>query len=301
VATEDGTTDNGRGEHRQDTNVVPFPGDWIGPRDELVPVGRPVERSGPPLGLIAGEEQREATGSASQAGGSDVLPPFTPDTFWSEHSDAIHDVLKAPASAPELPARRSRPWQAVPGLLPATIAWVRRRAPSASWPRGRSVRQPSMRQVTMLLALTAVAVVFAPVVASRLAGGSRQHPSAVARVGTPAPGETAAASGRRAVSASPYSGAGAAPVIRPRPHLAGGRHRARRVHGRRSRTSTSGIFVSDSVPASSGGSGQRGSSAGSPGPSGGGQAHADSGTSNRSSAPAGPIGPGAPFGPGQLG
>jgi hypothetical protein len=263
-----------------------------------VATGRPAERAEPRLGLPAGAEEQ----ATSSADGGDVVAPFTPDTFWSEHSDAIHDVLKAPASAPQPPARRGRPWQAVRRLLLSTVVSVRRRALPASSPRFPSVRRPSVRQVAGLAALTAAAVAFVPAVTSRLAGGSRPHPSAAARVGNPGSGGMAPAAGPPAVSALPRSGPGADLVIRHRPRLAGARVRAHRAHARRGRTTTSGIFVGDKVPASSAGGGQTGNSAGSPpANSGGGQASADNGASGHSSPPPGPVGPGAPFGPGQVG
>ncbi len=257
MATEDRTTDNGRGEHRQDTNVVPFPGDWIGPRDELVPV--------------ASDSVRER----------DAGPPFEPDAFWSENSDAIHDVLKAPAPQPELPARSRRPR-------------VRRPA----------VRLRPVAVFGSAVALTAVAVALVPALVASLAGQSRPHPSAVARTGSRQVAGATRAAGLVALSRLPRPGAGL--VARHRPRLAGARGRAHRAHGRRSRAVASGIFVSDRGAASSGGGGQTGSSWSAPAASGGSQgagggSRGTEGGGSVHAARSGPSGPGSFFGPGHLG
>jgi hypothetical protein len=62
--------------------VIPFPGDWIGPREELIPIraGEPADAEGP---------------TEEPPGG---------DTFWTENSGEIHSVLLAP----ERPDREGR-------------------------------------------------------------------------------------------------------------------------------------------------------------------------------------------------
>jgi hypothetical protein len=57
-------------------NVVPFPRDWIGPLDELVPIGPSAERDAEDAAL--GEE-------------------LAADSFWSESSASLHQVIEAPA------------------------------------------------------------------------------------------------------------------------------------------------------------------------------------------------------------
>ena len=63
---------------RSDGNVVPFPRDWLGPREELVPIGRPA-RDRPP-----------------DPTGEDDLPPAA-EAFWSEDSAALHDAVQGPS------------------------------------------------------------------------------------------------------------------------------------------------------------------------------------------------------------
>jgi hypothetical protein len=80
----------GRTEHRPDNNVVPFPRDWLGPRDELVPVGRR-DCDGAPNGA---QEPSSPASSARVVDSSPDLPPRAED-FWGEGSGAIHGVLQA--------------------------------------------------------------------------------------------------------------------------------------------------------------------------------------------------------------
>jgi hypothetical protein len=299
VATEDRTTDKGRREPREDTNVVPFPGDWIGPRDELVPV---------------------ATGPAGSVSGEDVVPPLAPDAFWSEHSDAVHDVLKAPAPQPELPVRGRRPRVPYREALASMVAWMPRPGVPSSRPHLPPLRLPALRLPTVCrpavrlrlvvvfwsaVAVTAVAVVCVPALVSSLAGRSRPHPSAIARAGSRDSGGLARAAGLMAVTRSPRPHAGVGPAVGQRSHRAGVRARARRAHARRSPTVTSGIMVSDRTSRSSAGAGQTGSAPLPPVYSGGGHAAvggSNAGGGSRPSPPApGPVGQGAPFGPGQMG
>lgn len=65
------------------SNVVPFPRDWIGPPEDLVPLG------GPEL------EGDEELGSALGA-----------DAFWGERSASLHEPIEAPA--PPAPIARIR-------------------------------------------------------------------------------------------------------------------------------------------------------------------------------------------------
>ena len=68
-------------ETRSDGDVVPFPRDWLGPREELVPFGPSARRT---------EEHR-----ALDDGG---FSPLRAEDFWSESSAAIHGALEAPAA-----------------------------------------------------------------------------------------------------------------------------------------------------------------------------------------------------------
>ena len=84
--TDDLHTDGGSGEELLDDNIVLFPRDWLGPRDELIPIGRPPERS--------------ANGPADEGG-----PAPTADDFWSEGSAAVQSALRAPEDFEAIGAR----------------------------------------------------------------------------------------------------------------------------------------------------------------------------------------------------
>lgn len=84
METEDQKSEWGSADGRPDGNVIPFPGDWIGPREELIPI--------------------EASAPATDAGGL-TEAPLGGDTFWSEKSDEIQSVLLAPEGP--APERRS--------------------------------------------------------------------------------------------------------------------------------------------------------------------------------------------------
>jgi hypothetical protein len=88
---------------------VRLPRDWLGPRDELVPIGR-VARSRP------AEPE------------SDVPPAA--DAFWSEDSAALHDAVQAPPAAawapigPAEPSARRRVRLPLHGRRPVRTALV---------------------------------------------------------------------------------------------------------------------------------------------------------------------------------
>jgi hypothetical protein len=76
VKTGDGQPEDS-GLTRNEENVIRLPRDWLGPPEELVPIG-PAAR--------ARAAQRELGGD---------MPP-TADAFWSEDSAALHDAVQAP-------------------------------------------------------------------------------------------------------------------------------------------------------------------------------------------------------------
>jgi hypothetical protein len=78
VKTGDGQPEDS-GLTRNEENVIRLPRDWLGPPEELVPIG-PAAR--------ARAAQRELGGD---------MPP-TADAFWSEDSAALHDAVQAPAA-----------------------------------------------------------------------------------------------------------------------------------------------------------------------------------------------------------
>jgi hypothetical protein len=73
-------------------NVVQFPRDWIGPLDDLVPIG-----------------------TSTEGGGEDIADVFAADAFWSEGSASLHQVIEVAAptgaakpQAPVVPVAGSR-------------------------------------------------------------------------------------------------------------------------------------------------------------------------------------------------
>ena len=62
-----------------------LPRDWLGPREELVPIG-------------AAARARAAQRAAEP--GLDDAPPPAAEAFWSEDSAALHDAVQGPAAAP---------------------------------------------------------------------------------------------------------------------------------------------------------------------------------------------------------
>lgn len=94
--TEGPQSDKGREEPPGD-NVVPFPRDWLGSRDELVPFGRRAEDDESP-----GAGRKPAQGGASGPSEPAEWPSAAPSAadFWSEDSMALHDVVRAPETPP---------------------------------------------------------------------------------------------------------------------------------------------------------------------------------------------------------
>ena len=95
MKTGDGETDDTGALTRDEENVIRLPRDWLGPPEELVPIG-PAAR--------ARAAQRELNGQT---------PPAA-DAFWSEDSAALHDALQAPPEPS--PQRLDPPVGLVPPL-----------------------------------------------------------------------------------------------------------------------------------------------------------------------------------------
>jgi hypothetical protein len=87
VATDDRDREEGTEETGDETNVVSFPRDWLGPREELVPFGK------------EGQSAEDAAHSR---------PPRAAD-FWDEGAAAIHDAVEAPDDADADAASTHRP------------------------------------------------------------------------------------------------------------------------------------------------------------------------------------------------
>lgn len=77
VEREGPQTESGKTNAPGASNVVPFPRDWFGPRDELVPIGQARPDPQPPA-----DRSRTAA------------------DFWGEESAAVHDALQGPPPEP---------------------------------------------------------------------------------------------------------------------------------------------------------------------------------------------------------
>jgi hypothetical protein len=103
VESDGPKTEGGGREARTQGNVVPFPRDWLGPREELVPFGK---RAYPE------SDRRPEDPEPTER----PLAPPPADAFWGEGSAEIHAVMPAPETR-ERPHRR-RPHQRRPRRRP---------------------------------------------------------------------------------------------------------------------------------------------------------------------------------------
>ena len=107
METEGPHSDTGTTKGSPDSNVVRFPRDWLGPREELVPFGstepsRGAESSGTSEPSGGGEQSRGGEQSGVSAGAA--TPPTAAD-FWSEEAVVLHDALQAPLAPVAEPSR----------------------------------------------------------------------------------------------------------------------------------------------------------------------------------------------------
>jgi hypothetical protein len=119
VESDGPTTEAGGGEARAQANVVPFPGDWFGPRQELVPIGKRA---------YSESEQRHEDDELAELA---VAAPPRPDAFWGEDSAEIHAVMPRPDDD----ERRGR--RAAVAVRPRFAAF---RAQSNNWLRSHALR-----------------------------------------------------------------------------------------------------------------------------------------------------------------
>ena len=159
------------------TKVVRLPRDWLGPREELVPFGRPP--TAPDLERSPGD----SPGSPGDYPGS---PPSAED-FWGERSAAIHDAVQAPVQDQ---ATGDEPGEDSLGLAPPNrivlprirIGGIpRRRTVIRSMPRRRTVIGGVPRRRTAVLTVAGAAV-GAAVAAAILSAAPAQHPARDARL-----------------------------------------------------------------------------------------------------------------------
>ena len=86
METEGPTTEHGGEQPGTNNNVVPFPRDWLGPREELIPFGN-------------------STGLGAE---SSVAGPGA-EAFWAGECDPLHAVVAAPAASAPIAGRRLQP------------------------------------------------------------------------------------------------------------------------------------------------------------------------------------------------
>ena len=215
---------------RSDENVVRFPRDWVGPLDELLPIG--------PL-------PRTAASSPDSPGGA-VLPPSA-DAFWGEDSAALHDaVISRDDGAATAPPLVTPPAGAVPpsttsaarnarlrglggpgGLIPRPhlIAGLRHRIRLGFdlVPRARLVAGVCLVAAVTLLAMTVIG--YAESGGAHRITRARVHPSPAPGRGTATDAALRPATKRLVHSA--HRPRGRRHVVRARAHA---RHHVRQVH-----------------------------------------------------------------------
>lgn len=272
---------------RAGDNVVRFPGDWIGPREELVPFG--------------------AAADALDAS-MDVNASLDADAFWGENSASLHEAVQPPR------VDTPRSLRAVPRA--ASSAHPSRRA-RGSW---RTLELPRLRFKLVAPGAAACLAVVAVIALSAGFGASvSTRKLSLAAVGSskvgrraPADDENAAA-GLRAGQVADTEHHGATRLRKPAAHV----KLTRRAHSRTDRSPATTSVTGGSVTPSYNGepvsdttsqtidtsTGSDESAAEDSGEVSGAEPSSStpSETSADSTSAAGPTGPGAPFGPGTQG
>jgi hypothetical protein len=273
------------GGHEDDAtaNVVHFPRDWFGPREELVPFG-------------PGSEEQAGDGGGEVAP-VEILspPPVRAEDFWGEDSASIHNAMQAPAGTERAGVSET---VGVSGTLVAGGA--AHTATGGRVPLRVRARRPLALRLGRRRALALSGVGAAAVALTVVTLGSLR--SQVVR--TPEVSGAIDGLSPAAISAVPPALAARPAGSRARPM----HRRTARAHSRVSRartrgtgassSSTSSAQVASTAPAATQPSSAAPPSNESAPPT---QATSDSGAGSASSPPAGPVGAGAPFGPGRLG
>jgi hypothetical protein len=296
-------TPGGEEEADPAANVVRFPGDWFGPRDELVPFG--------------------PTAPGADADESPVPGPVRAQDFWGEESASIHDAMAGPGVAedagpvagPVAPRNRTRARRALAARV--RVRWPQLHLPrlQVHLPRADVPRRPLLIAAGVACGCLLVASVIGSLWSGRvsLAHGGRDAATLSPAVIAPAvPPITSARSRGRA-----------APRRRPATDGRASRTGHTRARASRARTSASAgtrgtsqavvasTSSSSSVASSTPSDQSSGTAGASSATSGAGSAGSASVSSDSSSGggggsggggqSSGPVGPGAPFGPGHLG
>jgi len=265
VNTEDPQDQDGACGERPEANVVRLPRDWLGPRDELVPIGasaRPVE-----------PDRR------------DGLPP-TADDFWSEQSASVHGAIQGPGLQRE-PTAHARP-----EAHPQPVA---HRRPD----RNRSFYVGGFA----IVAAAVVSITAADLVGA--GGGSSTPPRPLHSAGhvpakVAAAPTTAHGNGSIHVGSSRHTRL--RPTGIPRGERVSSHQSRNRTHRKRvTRAHTDATQPVHYSPPASAPTYTGPSTAGTPATSGASSDSSSSAPPPTTNPPNGPIGPGAPFAPGQLG
>jgi hypothetical protein len=280
-------------EARAESNVLQFPRDWLGPRDELVPFGTAAD-SAAESGV-----RPDTTVEHERA-----LPPAA-DDFWGEDSAAVQDALQAPR--PVQPPGEPR----------------HRTGPERRWRRQR----PTVRAATLLglgvAAVACVAVVITSIAANHVMHLNRlpalaptparvpgselttRHDVASARSSHQAkrhPAKPRTSRGVRTRSRAARSGTRSVAVTKAasRPS-SGSTHSVKHSAPTESTTPAARTPSTSSSVDSSSSAGTAATPSSGPSSTAASDSGSGSGASNHTAPAAGPVGPGAAFGPGHLG
>jgi hypothetical protein len=310
-------TPSGEEEVDPTANVVHFPGDWFGPRDDLVPFG--------PRASDAASEVADEPSVGART-------PVRAQDFWGEESASIHDAMAGPEAEPGTGAGAVEPVAQPIAASGAGVRRVRVRRPRVRLRRPRvDVRRARLRlprpavprlgrRPTMVAAGVAFGCLLVASVVGSLWSGAVSAPRA----------------GRDAAGFSPAVIGPAVPPIttaptksRPASRRSAGHGRASHAAHSRARVSRARVSASSSrtrggseavaaaaspsgsvansassVHSSTGTAGSSATSSGGGAPPASASSDSTSGSgggSGGSGQTAGPAGPGAPFGPGHLG
>jgi hypothetical protein len=300
VKTEGRQRGHSGGEAPAESNVLQFPRDWIGPREELVPFGTAADAA------WGNGVHPDATVEAEPE-----LPPGA-DDFWGEGSAAVQAALHAPRpvhpAGEPFPGPQSRPpWQ-------RRWHWHRPTGRALTLAIGIGIgigiiacatvvlTNISTNHVADLNRLPALAPRPAHVPGSAV---TTPHAAASARTGHPAKHHAAKAQARGGVAARPrpaHSDTRSVTVKKAAPRsTSGSTHAVTRSTPTESTTPAAPAQSADSSVGSGASAGSSASPSSASGSSAQPSSASGSGGTNHTAPAAGPVGPGAPLGPGQLG
>jgi hypothetical protein len=145
---------HGDEEERGTENVVRLPRDWLGPRDELVPIG-------PRAGAVDTSD-------------GDQTEAFLPNasSFWDEDSGSLQAPMQAPAGA----------WQPTPAARPASPRPRRRRLPRPRFGSSASRAFISRRRATAAMGVLATGLLLILAVIGRTEGGTHKASNTAASI-----------------------------------------------------------------------------------------------------------------------